>query len=299
MDKRPGVLSTNIFFLLTGLSLIFLGGFFQSRNIYTGLLITEYLLILVPSVLFLKIKKLPLKETLRLNRISFKQLVTVILISIVAYPLAVLFQAVFLSILSRFTPLLEIGVPIPSNIRTYFISIFVFAIGPGICEEIMFRGVLTRAYEGFGIKKSIIVTSILFGIFHFNIFNLVGPIFLGIIFGITLYKTNSIYAPIVGHIINNSIAVTLGYIITRNAANMDANMIENQSSLEVTGIIILIIFLLSCTYMLIKLIKNLGDMDDLHIEYEDTKVSSVFYFFPVVIVVFLFIYLNYRLLSII
>lgn len=296
MNKRPSILSTNIFFFLIAIMLIFIGGFFQSKNIYTGLLITQYLLILLPSLIFLRIKKLPLKESLRLNKISFQQLITIILISLFAYPIAVLFQAIFLSILSKFTPLLEIPIPIPSNIRIYLASIFVFAVGPGICEEIMFRGVLIRAYESLGVKKAIVLTSILFGIFHFNIFNLVGPIFLGLIFGITLYKTNSIYAPIVGHITNNSIAVTLGYFIRKNTENMDTKMIESQPGIDIIGIVILIIFLLLCSYMLIKYIKKLGDIQDLSIE--NKNIFSLVDFFPLIIVIIMFIYLNYRLLSI-
>lgn len=300
MEKRPSILSVNVFFLLTGIALIFIGGFFQSQNIYTGLLITEYILVLFPSIVFLKIKKIPIRRSLRLNKISLRQLVSVMLISTFAYPIAVIIQAIFLSILSNFTPLLESGVPIPLDMKSYLLSIFVFAIGPGICEEVMFRGVLIRAYEGLGIKKAIIISSFLFGIFHFNIFNLVGPIFLGIIFGLTLYKTNSILAPIVGHIINNFIAVTLGYLLINNFSNIGESQIPSSPIIDIMGIILLLLFLILCIYMVVTLLKKLGDIEEI----EDLDVgkntggSFLVDYLPVIIVIIIFIYLNYKLLSI-
>src|SRR5690606_32129033 len=99
----------------------------------------------------------------------------------------------------------------------------VIAIAPGICEEVMFRGTISKAYESLGYRKSIIITAILFGIFHFNIMNLVGPIFLGIILGILVYKTNSLYASIIGHAINNGIALSIGFLVTKFAAIEDVS----------------------------------------------------------------------------
>ncbi len=64
-------------------------------------------------------------------------------------------------------------------------------------------------------KKAIIYSAILFGIFHFNVQNLLGPIYLGLLFGIIAYKTDSIYPTIIGHTVNNTIALTIGYFATR------------------------------------------------------------------------------------
>ncbi len=75
----------------------------------------------------------------------------------------------------------------------------------------MFRGVILNAYNKLGYRKSIIITGVLFGLFHFTILNFVGPAILGIIFGIMVYKTNSLYSSIIAHTVNNGIALTIGY----------------------------------------------------------------------------------------
>src|SRR5699024_4587010 len=85
---------------------------------------------------------------------------------------------------------------------------------------IMFRGTIMNAYEGLSKKKAIIYSAVLFGLFHLNLQNLVGPILLGIIFGIIVYKTNSIYSSIIAHTINNGIALTIGYLTFKGDQNL-------------------------------------------------------------------------------
>ena len=59
--KRPSILEANSLYFILGVLLLFLGSYVQSREIYSGLLITEYIIILIPNLIFLKAKKLPIK----------------------------------------------------------------------------------------------------------------------------------------------------------------------------------------------------------------------------------------------
>lgn len=215
MKKEYPVFKTSILYLLLGFMLYFAGAYFQSEEIYSGLLMTEYVLVLLPNIMYLLAKELDLKEYLRLNRINFKQVIYIFFIILFAYPVAVLLNAIGLVLVNLFTTYVPDSVPLPTDFKMYLFSIFVIGISPGICEEIMFRGTMMKGYESLGKKKAIILSSILFGVFHFNIQNLIGPIFLGIILGILVYKSNSIYSSILGHGLNNGIAMTIGYLINR------------------------------------------------------------------------------------
>ncbi|MCW7999064.1 hypothetical protein CFK35_14275 [Clostridium sp. cpc1] len=95
--KNPSILETNIFYFVLGILLIFLGGFAQSREIYSGLLITQYLIILLPTILYLRIRGYSLKNTLRLNKISMKQIVLIPLIVIFAYPVGAFLNYIFIN----------------------------------------------------------------------------------------------------------------------------------------------------------------------------------------------------------
>lgn len=224
--KEKSIIHVNIFYLLTGILFLIFGSIFQSREIYSGLLITEYILILIPSILYIKIRGLSIKKTLKLNKISPKQILYVIGISLFTYPIAVFFNLIVISVLSLFGNLNQSAAPMADNPALYIFSLFVIAITPAICEEVMFRGVIMNAYEKISKRKAIIYSAVLFGIFHINIQNLVGPILLGIIFGITVYKTNSIYAAMIGHGLNNAIAVTIGYFAMKAEILMDTSGID-------------------------------------------------------------------------
>ena len=176
--KKPSLGEVNLVYLVLGFALLIIGYLVQSKEIYSGLLITEYIIILLPNILFLKLRGYELKRVLRLNSISFMQFIFIFLIMIFAYPVAIFLNAIFLAIINSFSSALPTSIPIPTTTIEYLIGLFVIAIAPGICEEVMFRGTMMSAYDTLGYKKSILITAILFGLFHFNIMNLIGPIFL-------------------------------------------------------------------------------------------------------------------------
>lgn len=304
--KRPSIFEANMVYFILGFALLFIGYIVQSREIYSGLLITEYIIILLPNLLYLKFRGYSLKEVLRLNPISLKQIVYVILIMIFAYPVAIFLNAVVLSIINSFSDTLPTTVPLPTNILEYFIGMFVIALAPGICEEVMFRGTMKSAYDRLGHTKSIIITAILFGIFHFNIMNLVGPIFLGIILGVLIHKTNSIYASILGHILNNGIALTIGFLITNNSDFIDEMANDSPMFPEKTQMLITLVTLgvlatisMSVVYILLKKIPSTNKYLDINeyteILFKEDKMEPVKYA-PLIVIFVAFIILNFNIL---
>mgnify|MGYP001247234800 FL=1 len=209
--KNQSILATNMLFLIVALLLLTVGAKVQQRDLYSGLLITEYLIVLVPILTFIIIRGHSIKRVLRLNGISLSQIIYTIIIVILAYPIAVFLNYIGIIIISRFGKIIPNTVPLPTNLNEFLVSFLVIALSPGICEEVMFRGLIMNSYETLGRKKAIIYSAILFGMFHFNVQNLLGPIFLGLIFGIIVIKTNSILTGIIGHTVNNTIALVLGY----------------------------------------------------------------------------------------
>lgn len=258
--KNPSILGTNILYLIIALLLIIFGSMAQARELYTGLLITEYIIVLMPTLLYLKLRGYSIKEVLRLNRISLKQSIYIILIVVFSYPLAIFFNYIGIMVLSKFGQVLPNTIPIPTNFNEFIISFLIIALTPGICEEAMFRGLVMSSYENLGSKKAIIYSAILFGMFHFNVQNLLGPIVLGIIFGIIALKTNSLFSTILGHTVNNTIALIIGY----NLIDLEdlqgvsqAVDIMPQGSIMVFTLIFLGIMALVSGLLLFKLIQSL------------------------------------------
>lgn len=304
--KKPSILEANIIYMVLGFALLTIGSIVQVREIYSGLLITEYIIILLPNILFIKIMGYSLKDVLRLNKVTLKQILYTFLIMIFAYPIAVFLNMIVMTILNTFSSAVPTTVPLPTSYKEYIVGLFVIALAPGICEEVMFRGTMMKAYDRLGYKKSIIITAILFGLFHFNIMNFIGPAFLGIILGIIVHKSNSLFSSIIGHTINNGIALSLGYVITKYSPAIDEMGVADNIIPEKTQILITLIALgfiaLLCLSIVIFLLKKFPttelfvqtDSSDLLVV--NTEKYSRIKYAPVLVIVIIFLVLNSMLL---
>lgn len=86
--------------------------------------------------------------------------------------------------------------------------VLVVAVAPAICEEMLFRGFL------FGTMKekwkpwiAILVSGILFGVYHMSLVKTVTVSLLGIVFAYVVYVSDSILCSVLMHLCNNGLAV--------------------------------------------------------------------------------------------
>ena len=88
-------------------------------------------------------------------------------------------------------------------------------IGP-VLEEIIFRGISLTPHIRFGQWFAVIVTGLLFGLYHVNYVQIFSAMVMGVAFGFLALKTRSIVVPVLVHIFNNTIGaiqyVALSYI---------------------------------------------------------------------------------------
>ena len=82
--------------------------------------------------------------------------------------------------------------------------IYAICIAP-ILEEIVFRGVLMTYLKKYGIQTAIIVSSLFFGISHYNIYMIIPAFFIGVVLAYVSYKYSIKYS-ILLHILLNIVA---------------------------------------------------------------------------------------------
>ena len=207
------IAGVNIIYLLTLILLISVGTFVQLRSFNSGILITEFVLIALPALLYVIFKKGSFKKELRFNKISFMETLLTVFIFMCGYPVALFLNLIGNIFISLFGKLIQSPIPFAYSFNEYIILLLIVAGSAGICEEILFRGLILRGYEKLGKWHSIIFSAVLFSILHINIQNILGPLFLGILLGYVVYTTNSIFAGMIGHFINNAISVTIGFLV--------------------------------------------------------------------------------------
>jgi membrane protease YdiL (CAAX protease family) len=121
--------------------------------------------------------------------------------------------------------------------------IFVIALTPAVCEELMFRGLILKNLSA-GLKPvyAILLTGIIFAVFHFHPFNLIPLVILGVFISFTAFFSNSVYTAVVVHFINNLISAFSIYFFGKE--NPDWETITNQELLQygLLSIFALVIF---------------------------------------------------------
>lgn len=91
------------------------------------------------------------------------------------------------------------------------ITLFHVAVVPAICEELLYRGYVMSAFQkSWGIWPAIIVSGLLFGLYHVQLSNLIPLATLGMLFAYVTWAAKSIYPAIVAHFVNNGGSVVMG-----------------------------------------------------------------------------------------
>lgn len=93
------------------------------------------------------------------------------------------------------------------NIPGLFVVILAGALTPAVCEELFFRGMMiSKSNAIIGKWKTLVITSLLFAVIHFQLISLPMLFIIGFYLGLIVIISNSIYPAIIVHLINNSFA---------------------------------------------------------------------------------------------
>lgn len=88
------------------------------------------------------------------------------------------------------------------------VLLFHVAVVPGICEEVMFRGFILRAFEReLSPWVAIALTGTLFGLYHLRMTQVLPLVVLGILITWLAWRTGSLKVVIVVHFLNNALSV--------------------------------------------------------------------------------------------
>lgn len=278
------ILKSNMFFmaliLIQILGVIALSPIIKNSGMpsYTGLLITEYGLIFLPSIVFLIIKKQPLKESMRLNPIGFKSILIIVLIGIFLYPIAI-----FIGLISQlfFRNLLTDAVQTLSSLPLWE-NILILAITPAICEETAMRGAVLSGYRNVNIKKAAIMNGFLFGIFHMNPQQFFYAFALGVVFVYLVEITNSIFSSMICHFVCNGVSFTISYFAMKSMKNLniESTAVLNKQVILAGAAVWFVIAIVSLVVVifLIKLLAGINNntrgMQEIQIGYRKNEVSN-------------------------
>lgn len=153
-----------------------------------------------------------------------------------------------------------------NSFSSLLVNLLMLAIIPAFGEELIFRGgfqpIFTRWFRNYHV--AIWLTAIIFSSIHFQFYGFLPRMFLGALFGYLFVWSGSLWFPILGHFLNNALAVFTAYWYQQQGLSID-KMFESEPSSPALISISLIIFIVSIRYFYRytqKLIENKSDSLD-------------------------------------
>lgn len=147
------------------------------RNPYYVLMINQVLIGSFAAV-YCILNRIDIRETFRIRKLEIAPALLIVLLAVPLYLGAVMLNGIVIYGLQFIAELPKQTLPALETPSDLAVGIAIVAVMPGICEELMFRGLLLTAYEKRGSYRAVVFVSILFGLFHFDITNLPDQYFL-------------------------------------------------------------------------------------------------------------------------
>jgi sodium transport system permease protein len=201
-----------LFFFVVLLVMFYGGSVLQAWNILLGLLATQWLLLLAPALLLLWYVRARFRTALYLWPLSVLQVCAVLLIGVCWVVLIIQASIWQNELLPMPEPVVEAFRQILSvaGDQPLIIVLFIIALSPAVCEEIVFRGVILSGLRSrMGIVACVLIVGIMFGIIHFSVYRFVPTALTGMLLTWLVLRTGSILAGMLVHLLNNGLSILL------------------------------------------------------------------------------------------
>ncbi len=112
------------------------------------------------------------------------------------------------------------------------INLLLVGLLPGIGEELFFRGVMQPLFFRLGKNHHLAIwsTAFVFSAMHMQFLGFIPRLLLGVSLGYIRYWTNSIWASVLAHTVNNCLAVCIYFMVQRQIISTHAEEIGSQQS---------------------------------------------------------------------
>ena len=146
------------------------------------------------------------------KRIFSKDVLVLLLLTAICLVGFILFTGLIVDLFIYFGYTQPSVAPELNSFAKYLTAIVVMAVMPAIIEELIFRGVILRGFLKYGTVAAVIISSVLFSLFHLSPAQTVYQLVLGIVLALVVLKTGKLMYAIIIHFINNFLIITYIYV---------------------------------------------------------------------------------------
>ena len=220
LGRVPGPAEAGLLFSLTAFLQLYavqwLNRFADSET--AQVILAEVLFIALPPLLLALLFRFSIRDTFRLSLPRVRDVGFLVLLAPVATLTAYSAGILAIVLVRMMFGTLQLGGDL-GDILSRGLPSAVLTIGlvPAICEEWMFRGFFQRGLEGYGARRAVVLSGLLFGLFHFDFQRFAAQALLGLVIAYVVYRSGSILNGMLLHFLHNAGSV----LISGLAGGMD------------------------------------------------------------------------------
>jgi len=205
---------------------------------------------LLPLLVYLLISRQRPKAILPPISLGMKNAIYIVLATIAAN-----FIVLFVNF-GHFNTLFNGVTPEPIDmpgIGSIWMPLIAFGFLTATFEELWYRGPIYSEYKKHGVSiwKIVLISGILFGVIHSGAFQISYTAVLGVLWAFMLYYTRSIWAPILAHVVFNSLNILLNPIFYLNDYNVFWNNLQTYTLIFGIAALVMIPIAIVCVRKLI------------------------------------------------
>ncbi len=219
-----------------------------------------YLLIfLLPMIIYIKRRGRKAREMLRLHALRIKYIPFTVVISIAICLICGVLNILGYMVFSSLTAADQPTAMFDFSTRNPLMLVLTMVVLPAVTEELLIRGVVLSEYEQYGTARAVMLSAVIFALFHANPMHFLSLLVAGVCYGLLTLLFDSVWPALIAHLFNNSAALLLYY-------NKDyiSYMLEDPLFLIILLVAVFLIMILALK-MLEKIISERGSKGKLRV----------------------------------
>ncbi len=264
-QNRISVLCLIIFLLLAALSILQHFGWLPLRN--WGVMLVYALVFFLPMLLYVKRRGKKGKEMMRLRGLPVKYIPFTIGISVAICMICGILNVLGYLAFSSWSTAGQNTALFDFTTQNPLVLFLTMVLLPAVTEELLLRGIALSEYEQYGTARAVVLTALIFALFHANPVQMLSLFVAGICYALLTLLFDSIWPALMAHMLNNGAALLLSYY------NNYLTYILEDPLFLIFAVIAIFLILIGVLKMLEKVISDRGSRGKLRYLHRRSKKS--------------------------
>ncbi len=247
ISNRISLLLLSVLTLLLALD-IFTGMFLKNLTNVEKMAIYVVIYI-IPMAVYIRLARVKATKILGLSFVKFRYIPFILLFGLSTSIICALINAGSAALFSNLLDITPQETTVDFVSDRAFVLVITSVILPAVCEELLIRGIALSEYARYGVSISVIMTSVVFALFHGNVTAIPALFVAGVFYAVLTHLFKSMWPAMICHLINNALSL---YI------SLNTDFIRYLLS-DVIFIVVIVCLMFIILYVTLRLLEKVID----------------------------------------